>query len=142
MAPSTLALKIKDEEPLAAATRIVVYALYDGLPVFDRDVVAIVNKSGTITSVRVNLPRDARPKSANISESAVDGILNNYLLARFGPANVTPSSTQRLGWLAFGAHLYPISEVDVLDPIGFRHFTARIDRTNGRVISLTERTMN
>ena len=57
MAAPTLALRVDDKEALASATRVVVHASYDGLPVFDRDAIAIVSNAGIITSVRGNLPQ-------------------------------------------------------------------------------------
>ena len=104
------------------------------------DIVVLVDATGRVDRVNANLPRFETAHAANINVEQSLAILNEHLLRHYGPTNLTPSASRKTGWLQFGNQLYPITEVEVLDPIGFRHFTARVDRVNARVISVTERT--
>lgn len=138
--PKRVQLAITQREMNQSHVRVVASARYQMLPIFDRDVIVIVGNSGTVDNIHANLPEFDTVHQPTVDPSTVLDVLNNYLLRRFGPANVHTTSAPTDGWMQVGTQLWPVSELEILDPTGFRHFTARVDRVNGRVISLTERT--
>lgn len=137
---STATLSVEERQLNQGIERVVIKAHYRNAPIFDRDIVVLVDATGRVQRVNANLPRFETAHAANINVEQSLAILNEHLLRHYGPTNLTPSASRKTGWLQFGNQLYPITEVEVLDPIGFRHFTARVDRVNARVISVTERT--
>ena len=137
--PATI-LSISERQVNQGIERVVIRAQYQNAPIFDRDIVVLVDDTGRIERVNANIPRFETAHTAVVDDAQSMAILNEHLLRHYGPANLTPSASRKTGWLQFGNQLYPVTEVEVLDPIGFRHFTARVDRVNARVISVTERT--
>ena len=140
LAPNGTTLTVDERQVNQRSARVVVHAQYRGKPIFDRELIVIVGNDGRVSSVNANVPKFKAALEPSVTRAQSLAILNEYLLRNFGPVNLTPSVEQTLGWVQFGEQLYPVVEVEVLDPVGFRHFTARIDQVNARVISVTERT--
>ena len=137
---SATQLTVGERQVNHGSVRVVLQAHYQNMPILDRDIVVIVDAQGRIDRVNANLARFDAAHTPTLDETQSMTILNEHLLRHYGPSNLTPSPLRKTGWLQFGSQLWPVVEFEVLDPIGFRHFTARVDQVNARVISVTERT--
>jgi Zn-dependent metalloprotease len=116
---------------------------YDNVPVLERDVVAILDSLGHVTSVTVNLPMsNSRPVSSSINDRQVLEIVQNQLRTSAFTGTLSLSNTVTRGWIARGNKLYPVADVALLDPVRAKHFQVRIDLNAERTIGLSERTIH
>ena len=133
-------LSVSESRSTHGRKRIVVQAQYRGKQILDRDIVINVNEHGHLSSVQANIPVFESADEPTMNEIAARQLLSDYILKKSGPSNLNIGAESKEGWLMTGTHLFPIVELEVLDPTRLRHFTARVDTLNGRVIGFDERT--
>jgi hypothetical protein len=140
--PNT-SLTITKIEKNTRGSRAVLGVNYDNMPVLERDVVAILDSFGHVTSVTVNLPMsNSRPVSSSINDRQVLEIVQNQLRTSAFTGTLSLSNTVTRGWIARGNKLYPVADVALLDPVRAKHFQVRIDLNAERTIGLIERTIH
>ena len=138
--PTADAITVLDTVKTASGTRINLTAAYRSRPVFDRELILTVAKTGEVTHIDNRLIESPEFAESQFSEAQLKSILQNDLLKRFGPSTITATSAINKGWIAFGTTLYPVSEINVVDPATFKHYVARVDESSGRVIGYRELT--
>ena len=138
--PTADAISVIDTTKTASGTRINLTAAYRARPVFDRELILTVAKTGEITHIDNRLIGSPELAESQFSEAQLKSIVQNDLLKRFGPSTITATSSVGKGWVAFGNTLYPVSEFNVIDPATLKHYTVRVDESSGRVIGYRELT--
>ena len=139
--PDTV-LRVDETRTSQSTKRLVVTAQFRDKPILDRDIIVNIDARGHLASIQANLPQIESVDEPVINEVTARAVLNEYILRMAGPANLSVGTDAQDGWVMNGNHLFPVIDIEVLDPSRLRHFTARIDTLHARVVGFNERTKN